>query len=267
MNTKTLHTPEGHVQRRPWFPEKLWSLISAVISSIYPYPKPDILPYWPSTTYSKNNEQPQRLHLSNHDRLALIEKYLDSKKIFAEFAPRDYGFCWFLSPFFKVVYSINALSSSHSSAYSPYNFRQISQDGFKLNCPGNSVDIVYRNEPLAYITKDDTYLHFHNIQHLLCPGGVYIFRFFSQYRSSTLLLDQSNISTNFKLSFIELFLLIRESRFSSFRCYLTLGTIHLKIPTIYCIWAERIIEKLPNRFFRSVFARLFMPNPVLELFK
>jgi len=60
------------------------------------------------------------------------------------------------------------------SAVRPANFELVLYDGFHLDLPPDSVDLVFSNQFVEHLHPDDAVHHFETVHRLLRPGGRYI---------------------------------------------------------------------------------------------
>ena len=120
-------------------------------------------------------ETPERSAAAVEARLNLLEPHLSGEMRFLEFAPGD---CRLAHEVCTRVESVIAVDISDQRALgddAPDNFELKLYDGYVLDVPDSSVDIIFSYQFLEHLHPEDVGLHFENVVRVLKGGGVYIF--------------------------------------------------------------------------------------------
>ena len=75
----------------------------------------------------------------------------------------------------KRVIGVDISDQRSSPEESPENFELIVYDGYQLDLPDESANIVFSYQFLEHLHPDDVDPHFKTIRRILKPGGLYIF--------------------------------------------------------------------------------------------
>ncbi|MEM7280626.1 MAG: class I SAM-dependent methyltransferase, partial [Pseudomonadota bacterium] len=112
----------------------------------------------------------------NRRRMSLVGKFISKDSVFLEFAPGD---CRFASEVCKQVAKVYGVDISDQAGVDhkrPDNFELIVYDGYNLDLPPESVDVVFSDQLLEHLHPEDTQHHFEIVKRILKPNGVYVFR-------------------------------------------------------------------------------------------
>jgi SAM-dependent methyltransferase len=118
----------------------------------------------------------EALDSHNRSKLKLVEPYLDGATRFVEFAPGDCTFAHLVAGRARSVVGIDISDQSAPGHAAPANFRLHLYDGYDLDLPERSADVVFSDQLVEHLHPDDAALHFELARRLLRPGGVYVIR-------------------------------------------------------------------------------------------
>ena len=108
-------------------------------------------------------------------RMALLRGQLDGVKTFLEFAPGDCRLAFEVCRHVEKAIGVDISDQTGQLTDRPANFELVVYDGYKLNVPDESVDLVFSYQMLEHLHPDDVELHFQLVRRILKPGGAYIF--------------------------------------------------------------------------------------------
>jgi len=117
---------------------------------------------------------PERERISIVRQMRLLRHHLRSGQNYLEFGPGNCSLAVSLCSLVKHVYAVDICEQA-GSIEKPENFTFIVYNGYNLDLPDNSIDIVFSNQVLEHLHPDDTEEHFRLVFRLLKPGGKYIF--------------------------------------------------------------------------------------------
>lgn len=108
-------------------------------------------------------------------RMRILEPLLRPDAAFMEFAPGDCRLAYAVAAKVKRVVAADISDQRSSDDLPPENFQQVIYDGYDLDLPDASFDILFSYQFLEHLHPDDVALHFDMAARLLRPGGVYVF--------------------------------------------------------------------------------------------
>jgi len=108
--------------------------------------------------------------------LPLVQCLVRPSSVYLEFAPGDCRFAFEVARHVAQAYGVEISDQTGPSARFPANFRLVIYDGYDLDLPDESVDVVYSDQLIEHLHPEDTELHFRLVRRLLRPGGRYLFR-------------------------------------------------------------------------------------------
>ena len=112
----------------------------------------------------------------NRRRMSLVSQFIKPDSVFLEFAPGDCRFAEEVCSRVAKVYGVDISDQSGGGRELPKNFELIVYDGYHLDLPENSVDVVFSDQLLEHLHPEDTQHHFEIVKRILKPGGAYVFR-------------------------------------------------------------------------------------------
>ncbi len=121
-------------------------------------------------------EDPSTITKMKKSKLKLIKRFIDKSSIFVEFGPGDCLFAINLCNHVKFVYGVDISDQIRDSDNLPDNFKLIIYDGYNLQMPENSCDVVFSDQLIEHLHPEDIEFHFEMVRKILKPQGVYMFR-------------------------------------------------------------------------------------------
>ncbi|HEX9789648.1 MAG TPA: class I SAM-dependent methyltransferase [Kiloniellales bacterium] len=193
-------------------------------------------------------EDPEQTRRSIQKKIALVKPFTNVACVFLEFGPGDCRFAFEFSKHVRKLYAVD-ISSQIGNAVPPNNVEIVLYNGYDLDLPEGTVDVVFSDQLIEHLHPEDTAFHFSLARKLLRPGGAYILT------TPHALTGPHDVSRHFsntaecfhlkEWTFDELVPLIRKSGFRSVAGYWFLRGKRLRIP----LWAfsavERKARKLP----------------------
>jgi SAM-dependent methyltransferase len=198
-------------------------------------------------------------------KLRFVESYLDPSVTLVEFGPGDCGFARQISPRLKKVTAVDISDQRSPLFKKPDNFELILYDGFHLEFPDQSADVVFSDQFIEHLHPEDVEEHFRLVNRILRPGGVYIFRTphafsgphdISKYFSAT--------PEGFHLkewTYRGLVKLLKKLAFSSWSARVRLNRKPRACPALYMNIVEILFKNLPRRP-RKFLSRYFLPRKI-----
>jgi SAM-dependent methyltransferase len=201
----------------------------------------------------------------NRKAFALVDRFVRADTRFVEFAPGDCKFAYLVCRRARSVIGIDISDQSAASGPVPVNFTLHVYDGYRLDLPDDSADVVFSDQFIEHLHPDDVGLHFRSVCRLLRPGGSYIFRtphaFHGPFDISAYF---SDVPLGFHLkewTYRELRALLRPLGFSSWRGGLKRRGRYHELPVGLFAGYEKLIGKLPHRA-RALAARALLPRHI-----
>lgn len=204
----------------------------------------------------------RQTQLANRSKLALVNHYLNSSTVLAEFAPGDCMFALQVAKQVKAVYAIDISDQRGENKTLPDNFTLVIYDGYQLDeVKENSVDVVFSDQLVEHLHPEDTRLHFELAFKILKPGGVYVFRTPHAFPGpSDVSQFFSYVPQGFHLkewTYVELRQLLKDIRFSHLSViWNTRRNIQKKLPYPLIELFEHFLRLLPVQFRRNLTRRI-----------
>lgn len=201
--------------------------------------------------------------LVNRDKMLLVRRFIDDSTIFAEFAPGDCRFSFEIAKYVKRVIAIDISDQRNPDDPEPENFELIVYNGFDLDEVSDaSVDVVFSDQLIEHFHPEDTKYHFELVLRILKPGGKYIFR------TPHSLLGPHDISARFsdepeglhlkEWSYMEILELLKAVEYTGFQALWHKRNISLRMPYLYYLTCEMILNLFPKRATRPI-AKYLIP--------
>jgi len=201
-------------------------------------------------------------HDPKHDQIMvaremnLLRRHLRPNQTFIEFGPGNCGLAIAVCSRVARVYAVDISEQTNPSLQKPDNFNFVVYDGYSLDLPGNSIDVVFSNQMIEHLHPDDTADHFHLVHRLLKPGAVYVFCMpHKLYGPHDVSRHFSDVAQGFHLkewTFKELVDLAKGVGFSKWLAYWYKGGICLRMPTWLILGLERMVGCLPVKIRRRL---------------
>jgi len=112
---------------------------------------------------------------ATESRFKLLRGQLDGVKSFLEFAPGDCHLAWEVCKHVERVLGVDISDQTGGKGSPPANFQLVCYDGYTLDLPADSVDMVFSYQFLEHLHPEDIDAHFQMVKRVLKPGGAYIF--------------------------------------------------------------------------------------------
>jgi SAM-dependent methyltransferase len=74
----------------------------------------------------------------------------------------------------RAAHAVEIADQVPAAAVRPANFELVLYDGFHLDLPADSVDLVFSNQFVEHLHPDDATHHFETVHRILRPGGRYV---------------------------------------------------------------------------------------------
>jgi len=208
-------------------------------------------------------DDPERTARHNRTKLVLLRGFLGSDRVVAEFAPGDCRFCLELAQRVALVYGIDISDQRGAWSETPGNFRFVVYDGYELDLPDASVNVVFSDQLVEHLHPDDVEHHFRLVRRILVEGGVYVFRtphaLSGPHDVSRFF---SDVPEGFHLkewTYGELGEVLRRVGFSSCRAFWNGRGGRVPLPWRLAVALERLLAPLPLPT-RRLLSRLALPN-------
>ncbi|MHB1080834.1 MAG: class I SAM-dependent methyltransferase [Prosthecobacter sp.] len=120
-------------------------------------------------------DTPEASQLKVQSQLRLLHPYLKADTRFLEFAPGDCRLAAAVAERVRKVIGVDISDQRAEAESKPDNLELIVYDGYELNLPDGSVDVLFSYQFLEHLHPDDVDAHFKLARRLLKPGGVYVF--------------------------------------------------------------------------------------------
>ena len=205
---------------------------------------------------------------SKYDQIAvarqikLIERYIRLSHTLLEFGPGNCSLSLALCSRVAHVYAVDISKQKNPFAQKPEHFNFIVYDGYNLDMPKNSIDVVYSHQVIEHLHPDDTPDHFRLVYQLLKPGGIYVICTCQKlYGPCDVSRYFSDVPQGFHLkewTFKELSELVMRLGFSRWDgCWFAKG-ICFRIPRWLILVLEQLISFFPVKI-RRWFGRCLLP--------
>ena len=192
----------------------------------------------------------------NKNKLKMVRRLLNRKMVFAEFAPGDCEFCFFIADRVRQVYAMDISDQTLPTRDRPDNFKLIVYDGYSLPVPRNSMDVLFSDQFIEHLHPEDVAEHYELARSLLVPGGRYVFRYPHLYRGpSDISRFFSDTPQGFHLNestFTATVKQLKKAGYTKYQCYWFLRGIRIPIAFSIMKHAERLMEKVPLKYRRLV---------------
>jgi SAM-dependent methyltransferase len=205
---------------------------------------------------------------ANQSKLKLVQNFIDKSIIFMEFAPGDCKFSKEVSKYVARVYGVDISDQSGQVNNKPENFELIIYDGYNLDIPENSVDVVFSDQLIEHFHPEDTELHFKIVRRVLKPKGMYVFRtphsFTGPHDVSGYFSDEPEGFHLKEWTYREIGQMLKNLNYSSWNGYwFAEGKgILFRLPFMYFTIAESFLELLPRALKKRLSRYLFTSSGI-----
>lgn len=107
-------------------------------------------------------------------QLHLLAPHLRPDVDYVEFGAGSCALTFAVAPHVRRARAIEIADQVPAAVVRPTNFGLVLYDGFHLEEPPASVDLVFSNQFVEHLHPDDAALHFETVHRILRPGGRYI---------------------------------------------------------------------------------------------
>jgi len=225
------------------------------------------VPHHPRLT---RREDPAAVARYTKRKLQLLKPFFSKSSVVAEFGSGDGNLAVAASAHFKHVYAIDISDQRKSELHQPENMTFVVFDGYSLELPDDSVDVVYSDMLIEHLHPDDTKLHFETALRILRPGGVYVFR--APHRLSgpwdvSRAFDREASCFHLKeWTYSEMTELLNGLGVENFNSYWVAKGIRVRIPVLMYVRIENLLLCFPHPIKRFL-ARLIAPVMCMNVFK
>lgn len=212
------------------------------------------VPDHPRLTRRQSEESTSR---ANKSKFSIVSELLNQSVLFVEFASGDCRFAFEVAEKVKYCYGIDISDQRNPTDNIPDNFKLIIYDGYNLNeIQNDSIDIVFSDQFIEHLHKEDTKLHFQLVHRILKVGGKYVFR------TPHLLTGPHDVSQFFSYepecfhlkewTYTEMKRMLMELEYSRFHTFLNAKGKNLRMPNAYFSICEFIIGQVPKKYIRNI---------------
>jgi SAM-dependent methyltransferase len=118
---------------------------------------------------------PEGTRLQIVEKLTFLDRFLRPDTRFLEIGAGDCSLTLTVAKRIRHAYAFDVARQIREDVQLPANFELIIMpDGCQIPLPENSVDLVYSNQVMEHIHRDDAYEQLENIHRVMTPGGRYI---------------------------------------------------------------------------------------------
>jgi SAM-dependent methyltransferase len=223
------------------------------------------VPHHPRLT---RRSDPQLIDRANRSKMKLLNGYIDQSTIFLEFGPGDCRFAFEVCKIVKKVYAVDISNQVGDVKTIPENFELIIYDGYNLDMPSNSVDIVFSDNLIEHLHPADIDIHMRSAKRILKPHGKYIFRTPHRYSGphdvSMYFSDEPEGFHLKEWTYGEIGKLLKEIGYSRFDAYRRRGENLVRFPRAIVFSLEYILRYVPRKTQRKL-ARRFSLTPIVAV--
>lgn len=215
-------------------------------------------------------DTPQLSRRSIESRLNLLRPFLFPEATFLEFAPGD---CRLAEEVCKSVGKVIAadISDQRGTESVPSNFELVIYDGYTLNQPSESADIIFSYQFIEHLHPADVDLHFALAHRLLRPGGVYIFatphRFSGPHDVSRHFSDTPEGFHLKEWTYEEVFKVLSDAGFASACTYRCGKPRNYQVATALTLGTEQVLGWVRNRKWQRWLSRGIFESVTVAAFK
>jgi SAM-dependent methyltransferase len=201
---------------------------------------------------------------ANQSKLRLLDRFLSTSTVFAEFGSGDCLFTAEAAQHVKFVYAVDISDQRGSDFRTAANLKLVIYDGYEMpDIEPSSVDVCFSDELIEHLHPEDIQIHLNHVHQILKPGGVYVFRTpHAQSGPDDVSRFFSTVAEGFHLkewTYAELLPVLRNLGFDHFRLWWQARTLLFRLPRTYFLLAERAIKILPANV-RALPAKLLVPS-------
>jgi SAM-dependent methyltransferase len=211
----------------------------------------------------RRGASPELIAFSNKKKLAVIERFIDTGTVFAEFAPGDCRFIVEAARRVERAYAFDISDQRDRAGPLPANLQLITYDGYDLDMEDESIDVAFSDHLIEHIHPEDLTLHLRLVNRLLKEGGVYIFRTpharAGPHDISGYFSDEPEGFHIKEWTYRELKSELREAGFGRIRAFWNRRDIMIELPFAFFSLFERALDLMPARAAKRI-AAVFLLN-------
>ena len=214
-------------------------------------------------------DSPERNAAAVEARLRLLLPHLSGDMQFLEFAPGDCRLAYEICPLVQRVTAVDISDQRSLVDEPPGNFDLMLYDGYTLDVPDSSIDIVFSYQFLEHLHPEDVGVHIENVVRVLKEGGVYIFdtphRFSGPHDISGAFGNKLECLHFQEWTYREMFRLFDHHGFS--RCYAYAGgrVRRGRLWNVLKLSAEMLVGLLPHGLAKICSARIFQGVTIMAV--
>lgn len=206
-------------------------------------------------------DSPETIKKAVAARMALLQGKLEGVQTFIEFAPGDCTLAYEVCRHVNRVIGVDISDQTGASSKAPPNFELVVYDGYNLNLPNASADLVFSYQFLEHLHPDDIEEHFRLVHRLLRPGGAYIFstphRFSGPHDISRFFTDTPTGFHFKEWTYAEMTALLKRIGFRSSHTYRFGKPRPCVCWTAATLFLEFLFSLLPRKLQRRLSSRIF----------
>lgn len=210
------------------------------------------------------------IEAGNRSKFGLIKEMIGRNSVMVEFAPGDCVFAKYMAQRVDRVLAIDISDQSDGGEHSPPNFELVVYDGYELDLPAATADLVFSDQLIEHFHPEDLAYHFSLVHKLLKPSGVYVFRTPHAYTGphdvSKYFSDKPEGFHLKEWTYHELIQVLQEKGYRRFITYWYAKGIKLRLPLGYFYVLEKYFNLLPQSLKRLV-SKYFLPNISMAAYK
>jgi SAM-dependent methyltransferase len=212
-------------------------------------------------------ENPSLVRERLNRELRLLRKWIRPQTSFLEFGAGDCRLSLEISRYVERVVAVDISDQRGTSVATPRNFQLVVYDGYHLEVPDRSVDVVFSQDMIEHLHPEDVELHFRIVHRLLRAGGHYVFttpqRLNGPHDVSRYFSEEPLGFHLAEWTFTELDLLLRRCGYSGTAFYRFAKGVPVRQPSAAIFALEAGIGRLP-RAARLPLCRIFLPGIVVR---
>jgi SAM-dependent methyltransferase len=222
------------------------------------------VPHHPRLT---RRNDPRLIDLANRSKMRLLDGHIDQSTVFLEFGPGDCRFAFEVCKIVKKVYAVDISNQIGDLKTIPENFELVIYDGYDLDRPTDSVDIIFSDDVIEHLHPADVDIHMRNAKRILRPSGKYIFRTPHRYSGphdvSRYFSDEPEGLHLKEWTYREIHKLLKETGYSRFDVYRYRGESLVQVPKTIVFSLEYILRYLPRKMQRRLAWRFPLANIII----
>ncbi len=206
-------------------------------------------------------------------RMRFLERFLNKNITFLEIGAGDCALSLEVAKLVEKVFAVDVSEEITKGLDYPINFKFILSNGFSLNIPENSIDVVYCNQVLEHFHPDDVVEQLQIIYNVLVPGGVFISITPNRLNGPhDISIYFDRVSTGFHLkeyTTTELHYLLKSVGFSKVKAFVAVRGFYLNFPLRPIKLLEKLLILLPYFIRRMIAcnipARILLSNNLIGI--